>query len=73
MTTYEVTFNEKTAFGKNLLAFLVANKKYVKVKDPTEMTREEFDAMLEESRAQYARGEYFELKPEDQKKILGLE
>ena len=58
MTTYEVTFNEKTAFGKNFLAFLVANKKYVKVKNPTEMTEEEFDAMIEESREQYRQGKY---------------
>ena len=30
MTTYEITFNEKTDAGKNILAFLDENKKYVK-------------------------------------------
>ena len=58
MTTYEITFNEKTDAGKNILAFLDENKKYVKVKNPAKMTKEEFNAMLEESREQYRQGKY---------------
>ena len=58
MTTYEITFNEKTAVGKNILAFLDENKKYVKVKNSTKMTKEEFNVMLEESREQYRQGKY---------------
>ena len=63
MTTYEITFNEHTDFGKNLLAFFEKNKKYVKVNDntkasPTKMTKEEFDAKIQRAREQYARGEY---------------
>ena len=70
MTTYEITFNEKTAAGKNILAFLEKNKKYVKVNAPkvsasTKMTKKEFYAMIDEALAQYERGEYTELGPDD--------
>jgi hypothetical protein len=58
MTTCEITFNEKTKIGKNFLVFLQENKKHFKLKYPTKMTKEEFNAMLEEAREQYARGEY---------------
>ena len=58
MATYEVTFNEKTDFGKNLLTFLTENKKYVKVKDHTKMTKEEFFAKLDKAKKQCERGEY---------------
>ena len=73
MTTYEITFNERSAFGKNLLTFLEQNKKYVKVNDPTEMTKEEYMNMLAESTAQAERGEVKRLKHEDISKFLGLE
>ena len=73
MTTYEITFNEKTTVGKNILAFLEQNKKYVKVNDPTKMTKEEFAAELAMARQQYERGECKELKYEDIDKFLGLE
>jgi len=43
MTTYEITFNEHSDFGKNLIMFLEENKKYVTVNDNTKMTKEEFD------------------------------
>ena len=65
MTTYEITFNEKTDAGKNILAFLDENKKYVKVKNPAKMTEEEFDAMLEESREQYRQGKFTRVSPEE--------
>ena len=58
MTTYEITFNEKTDAGKNILAFLDENKKYVKVNNPAKMTEEEFYAKIDRSLAQYERGEY---------------
>ena len=58
MTTYEITFNEKTDAGKNILAFFNENKKYVKVKTPDKMTEEEFDADIKLAREQYERGEY---------------
>ena len=82
MITYQITFNEKTEFGKNLIELFQNNKRQIKVKeekvtktkkDPTLLTEEDFYAMIDESLAQYERGEYFELKPEDQKKFLGLE
>ena len=73
MTTYEITFNEKSAFGKNLLTFLEQNKKYVKVNDPTEMTKEEFEMELAIARAQYERGECKRIAREDVPKLLGLE
>jgi len=40
-------------------------KPVAKPKDPTKMTKEEYFAMLDESRAQYDRGEYKTLKYED--------
>ena len=70
MTTYEITFNEKTKTGKNFLAFLEENKKYLKVNNPAKMTKEEFEAMIDESLAQYERGEYKELKYEDIDKFI---
>ena len=73
MTTYEITFNERSAFGKNFLAFLEQNKKYVKVNDPTEMTKEEFYAKLEKARAQYEHGECKRISREDIRKLMGLE
>ena len=76
MVTYQITFNEKTTFGKNLIALFLQNKKLVKLKeeqkelqtkkqkkDPTLLTEEEFDAKIEEARAQYERGEYYSMLP----------
>ena len=63
MTTLQITFNEKTEFGKNLLALLELNKKLVKLKYPTKLSEEEFDAKIQEARDQYARGEYKTLLP----------
>ena len=73
MTTYQITFNERNKAGKYLLALLEENKKCFKVNEPTKMTEKEFDAKLQRAREQYARGECKELKPEDQRKFLGLE
>ena len=73
MTTYEITFNEKTAVGKNILAFLEQNKKHVKVNDPTKMTKEEFDAKLERATKQAELGLVTRIAREDLKKFLGLE
>ena len=73
MVTYEITFNEKSVVGKYLLYFLKQNKKSVKVKDNSLMSKDEYFAMIDEGIAQYERGECFELKPEDQRKFLGLE
>jgi hypothetical protein len=73
MTTYEITFNEKTKVGKDVLAFLEQNKKYVKLKDPTEMTKEEFYAKIQRGREQFERGECTRVAKKDLKKFLGLE
>jgi len=73
METLEITFNKKTVAGKNLLAFLEQNKKYVKVKNPYKMTKEEFYAEIDEALAQVERGECKELKYEDIDRFLGLE
>ena len=73
MTTYEITFNEKTNVGKSLIAFLEQNKKYIKLKDPTEMTKEEFEAMLDESKKQYERGEYTVYDDDFRKNVMGLD
>ena len=73
MTTYEITFNERTKIGKNFLVYLEQNKKYFKLHNPAKMTEDEFDAMLEDAREQYARGEYIELEYENISKYLGLE
>ena len=70
MATYEVTFNERTAFGKNFLAFLTENKKYVKINDPTKMTEEEFEAKIQIAEEQYARGEFTRVLPGGLKKFL---
>ncbi len=45
----------------------------VKAKSSHKMTKEEYFAMLDESRAQWERGEFTRVKPEDFKKFLGLE
>ena len=63
MTTYEITFNEKTDAGKNILAFLDENKKYVKVNAPTKMTEEEFEAKIQKAEEQYERGEFTRVLP----------
>ena len=63
MTTYEITFNERSKVGKNLLAFLEDNKKYVKFNDPTKMTKKEFYARIKEAEEQYERGEYHKMLP----------
>jgi len=82
MITYQITFNEKTEFGKNLIELFQNNKRQIKVKeekvtktkkDPTLLTEEEFDAKIQEARVQYERGECKELKYEDIDKFLGLE
>ena len=73
METLEITFNEKTIAGKNLLAFLEQNKKYVKVKDPTKMTKKEFYAMIDEAIIEAEQGKVTRVKSEDFKKFLGLE
>ena len=73
MTTYEITFNERTTVGKNILTFLEQNKKYIKINDTTKMTFEEFVEKCERARKQYERGECKELKYEDIDKFLGLE
>jgi hypothetical protein len=57
MTTYEITINEKTKIGKDILAFLEQNKKHIKLKDPTEMTKEEFYAKIQRAEEQHLRGE----------------
>ena len=72
MTTYEITFNEHTDFGKNLLAFFEENKKYVKVNDNTKMKKEEFCSMLDEAREQIKRGEYSVYDENFRKNVLGL-
>ena len=58
MTTYEITFNERTAFGKNLIAFLLENKKLVKINNSSKMTEAEFETKIQIAEEQYARGEY---------------
>ena len=73
MTTYEITFNEKTNVGKSLIAFLEQNKKYIKLKDPTEMTKEEFEAKLKRSEEQYKRGEYVIYDDDFRKNVMGLD
>ena len=72
MTTYEITFNERTKIGKNFLDFIQENKKYFKIKDPTEMTREEFDAKCARAREQYERGEYTVYDDDFRKNVMGL-
>ena len=73
MTTCEITFNEKSKVGKDLLAYLEENKKYVKLHNPAKMTEEEFDAMLEEAREQYRQGKFTVYNSEDFKKKYGLD
>jgi uncharacterized protein with ATP-grasp and redox domains len=73
METLEITFNKNSVAGKNLLVFLEQNKKYIKVKDPYKMTKEEFEEKCNEAREQFERGECKTLKPENIKKFLGLE
>ena len=86
MTTYQITFNEKTTFGKNLIAFFLQNKKFVKVieeqkklqikkqkKDPTLLTKEEFYAQIDEALAQCERGEYHIYDEKFRKEVMGIE
>ena len=73
MTTYEITFNENTAVGKNILAFLEENKKYIKINGPAKMTKEEFYAEIDEAIAQYERGEYTVYNSEEFRKKYGLD
>ena len=73
MTTYEITFNERSKIGKSFLGFIQENKKYFKIKDPTEMTREEFFAKLDKAKKQCERGECTRVAKEELKKFLGLE
>ena len=70
MTTYEVTFNEKSKVGKDLLSFFEQNKKQIKVNDPTLMTKEEFEAEIEESYQEYLRGEYTEVEYDEIDKFI---
>jgi len=70
MTTYEITFNERSTVGKNILAFLEQNKKYVKINDTYKMTKEEFDAKCAEAREQCMRGECTRVAPGDNLKFL---
>ena len=78
MTTYQITFNERTNFGKNFLLFLEENKKYVKINNNTKinsakMTKEEFDAGIQLAREQYERGEYTVYNSEEFRKKYGLD
>ena len=72
MTTYKITFNERTNFGKNFLIYLQENKKYIKVNDPTKMTEEEFYAKIKKAEEQYERGEYTVYDEDFRKNVLGL-
>ena len=71
MTTYEITFNEKTEKGQSILNFLRENK--VKIKDPTKMTEEEFYDKIDRAREQCMAGRAKRLKHKDIDKFLGLE
>ena len=71
MVTYEITFNERSAKGKEILAFLKENK--VEIKDPTKMTKEEFEAKCARGREQFERGECTVYDSEVFKRKLGLE
>ena len=82
MTTYQITFNEKTDFGKNLLVFFQDNKRQLKLKeeakikvkkDPTLLTKEEFYAKIDKALQQCRQGKAKRLNPEEQRKFLGLE
>ena len=73
MTTYEITFNEKTKTGKNFLTFLEENKKYVKVNNPAKMTKEEFYAKILIAYQQCKQGKSIRVEPKDFEKFLGLE
>ena len=73
MTTFEITFNEKSTIGKYLLLFLEQNKKSIKVKDPTKLSKEEFDEKIQRARDQYARGEYYVYDEKFRKEVMGLD
>ena len=73
MTTYEITFNEHTEFGKNLLAFFEENKKYLKISDSTKMTEDELETRIKRAEERYKQGESIRLDRKDFKKFLGLE
>ena len=65
MQTYEITFNEKTKKGKEIFDLLQQHKVQLKLKKSAKMTEKEFDAMLEESREQYKRGEFTRMMPNE--------
>jgi len=73
MTTYQITFNETSKHGKFLLDYINKNKDAFILEDPYEMTKEEFETMCNEARAEFERGECKTLDPKDFKKFLGLE
>ena len=73
MTTYEITFDEKTKAGKGLLTYLEQNKDHLIINDPTEMTKEEFEAKCAIAVAQYERGECTRYNREEFRKFCGLE
>lgn len=79
MATYTITIDERTAEGKNVLVFLQKSKKCVtfkkneKLSDPTEMTKKEFYAQINQSLEQARKGQVTRLKHEDISKFLGLE
>jgi len=54
----------------NTLENILIVKPVAKPKDPTKMTKEEYFTMLDESRAQYDRGEYIRVAPGDNKRFL---
>jgi hypothetical protein len=79
MATYTITIDERTLDGKNILALLKKSKDCIKfeqkekLKDPTKMTKSEFEKKIRESLEQARRGELIEVKKEDFSKFLGLE
>ena len=73
MTTYQITFNEKSTFGKNLLALFEQNKKLVKLEDPLMMSKEEFEAICNKGREEFERGECREYNSDEFKKRFGLD
>jgi hypothetical protein len=66
MTTYEITFDERTAVGKNILMFLEQNKKHIKVVDSTEISdKEELVAIIEQAHKDQKEGKCIRLKYEE--------
>ena len=70
MQTYEIKLNEKTKIGKEIFLFLQQHNVPIKLKEKTKMTKEEFHAMIDESLAEYERGEYTEVPYGQQSKFL---